>query len=63
MPNQTPKIIVDIERVAELMTAASVDPENLDNWTDTLMDILEEEYDLETLVNIAMNAKPPKEDE
>ena len=43
---------IDLEKVAALMDQAASDgewcKESKDGWTNTLMDILEEEYQLET---------------
>ena len=50
---------IDLEKVAALMNQAASDgdwcKESLDGWTNTLMDILEKEYQLETQLSERIN--------
>lgn len=50
---------IDLEKVAALMNQAASDgewcKESNDGWTNTLMDILEEEYQLETQLSERIN--------
>lgn len=50
------KITIDINLIASKMKEANVTSTE-DNWTNTLMDILEEEYNIETQVRIKMFGK------
>ena len=50
---------IDLDKLAALMSQAASDgewcKESLDGWTNTLMDILEKEYQLETQLSERIN--------